>query len=208
VSETSFFLSESKAKITAVIREVESQTSAELVVAAKHASGRYREADYLAGFLLALATLCALLFLPVSFSMVAMPVDVAVAFALGALFTANVPPLRRLLLSQRRLREQVHAVARETFVDRSISRTSGRNGILVFVSTFERTAMVVPDIGVDTKSLGEPWVATVGRIERAARERDLEAFLLALRSLGPTLGAAMPHQADDVNELPDEVDES
>jgi uncharacterized membrane protein len=78
----------------------------------------------------------------------------------------------------------------------------------VLVSTFERTAMVVADIGVDTRALGEPWAAAVARIEKAAAALDLDGFVTALTSLGPMLGAAMPHQPDDVNELPDEVDES
>ena len=208
MSEKSFFQAESKARITAIIKEVEAQTSAELVVAVKHTSGTYREADYLAGFLLALVTLCALLFLPVSFAITAMPVDVAVAFAVGAFFTANAPPLRRLLIPRRRLQVQVRAVAREAFVDRGVSRTKGRNGIFVLVSTFERAAMVVTDVGIDTKTLGEPWNAAVAAIERSAGGVDIDAFVEALRSLGPALADAMPHQADDVNELPDEVDES
>jgi putative membrane protein len=208
VSEKAFFQRESKARITGVIREVEAQTSAELVVAVKHVSGSYRDADYLGGFALALATLSALLFLPVPFSVASMPVDVALAFALGAVFTAHAPPLRRLLLSGRRREAQVRAAAREAFVDRGISRTSGRNGILVLVSTFERSAMVVTDVGIDTKALGDKWASAVSDVERAASVVDLDAFVEALRGMGPALAAAMPHQADDVNELPDEVDES
>jgi len=38
------------------------------------------------------------------------------------------------------------------------------------------------------------------------RRHDLDAFVEALRSLGPVLGAAMPHVAGSVNELPDEPD--
>jgi uncharacterized membrane protein len=32
---------------------------------------------------------------------------------------------------------------------------------------------------------------------------DLDAFLDALRTLGPALSASLPRAADDVNELPD-----
>jgi putative membrane protein len=208
VSEKAFFLSESKARITGVIREVEAQTSAELVVAVRHVSGSYRDADYLGGFALALATLSLLLFLPVTFSIASMPVDVAIAFVVGAVLTAHAPPLRRLLVRGSRRKTAVRAAAREAFVDRGISRTRGRNGILVFVSTFERSAVVVTDVGIDTKALGEKWVAAVSAVEGAASIVDLEGLIAALRTLGPPLGAVMPHRADDVNELPDEVDES
>jgi putative membrane protein len=208
MSERTFFLSESKARVTAVIREVEAQTSAELVVFVKHTSGSYRDADYLFGFALALATLCALLFLPVPFAVSTMPIDIVVAFVLGAFVTAHAPPLRRLLLSRRRRAASVHAAARATFVDRGITRTRGRNGILVFVSSFERTVSVVADIGVDTKALGAAWSTRVRAMEHAVARLDFERFVEGLRELGPILGAAMPHTADDVNELPDEVEES
>jgi hypothetical protein len=59
--------------------------------------------------------------------------------------SANVAPLRRLLVRQKRLEADVQAAARAEFYALGISRTSGRNGILVFLSTFERCTAVVPD---------------------------------------------------------------
>jgi putative membrane protein len=208
MSERTFFLKDSKARVTATIRDVEAQTSAELVVAVKHTSGHYRDADFLGGFLLSVATLCALLFLPVPFAIGAMPIDVVVGFLLGSFFTSHLPPLRRLLLRRARMDAEVHAVARAAFVDRGISRTKGRNGIFVFVSTFERTVEVIADIGIDAQALGDPWRTATAVVRDSVSHLDFDRFVEALRSLGPTLGAAMPHTADDVNELPDEVEES
>ncbi len=208
MSERTFFLKESKARVTAMIREVEAQTSAELVVAVKHTSGHYRDADFLGGFAFALAILCALLFLPVPFAIGAMPVDVVIGFVIGSFFTAHAPVLRRFFLTRRRIDAAVHVVACASFVDRGISRTTGRNGIFVFVSTFERTVEILADIGIDTKALGEPWRTATAQAREAVAGLDFDRFVEALRSLGPTLGAAMPHTADDVNELPDEVEES
>jgi putative membrane protein len=208
MSERTFFLPESKSRVTAMIRELEAQTSAELVVAVKHTSGYYRDIDFLGGLTVALATLCALLFLPVPFPIPAMPVDVVVGFLLGWFFTSHAPTLRRLLLTRRRMEAAVHVAACASFVDRGISRTKARNGILVFVSTFERSVEVIADIGIDRETLGEPWRLALVAARGAAAKLDFDAFVEALRSLGPTLGAAMPHTADDVNELPDEVEES
>ena len=74
-----------------------------------------------------------------------------------------------------------------------------------FVSAFERRCSVVPDIGIDAKKLGAEYTDTLGAIESAAKKMDLEAFLASVEKLGPVLGKAMPRSADDVNELPDEV---
>jgi putative membrane protein len=208
MSERTFFLPESKSRVTAMIRELEAQTSAELVVAVKHTSGHYRDVDVLGGFAVAWATLCALLFLPVPFAVPAMPIDVLVGFLLGWFFTSHAPPLRRLFLTGLRMGAAVHAAACTSFVDRGISRTKGRNGILVFVSTFERRVEVIPDIGIDSQSLGDPWRLGVAAAQAAVARLDFDRFVEALRSLGPALGAAMPHTADDVNELPDEVEEA
>jgi putative membrane protein len=208
MSERTFFLKESKARVTAMIRDVEAQTSAELVVAVKHTSGQYRDIDFLAGFAVALAILCALLFLPVPFAVGAMPIDVVAGFLFGAFFMAHASPLRRLLLSRRRIAASVHAVACASFVDRGISRTKGRNGVFVFVSTFERSIEVIADVGIDPQALGDPWHTGVAAARDAVSRLDFDRFVEALRTLGPPLGAAMPHMADDVNELPDEVEEA
>jgi putative membrane protein len=208
VSEVAFFGRERQARITEAIRAVEAQTSAEVVVAVRHASGVYREADYMGGAIVALATLAILLFSPVVFAVAWMPFDVAIAFAVGAVFTANVPFLRRILVPPKRRSGYVRAAAREAFVDRGVSRTAGRNGILVFLSTFEREAVVVPDVGIDAKALGEGWSKALLAIEASAKALDPDALESGIRALGPALAAAMPHRDDDVNELPDEVDAS
>jgi len=103
------------------------------------------------------------------------------------------------------LRANVARSARAAFYDLGISRTSGRNGILVFVSTFERSCVVLPDIGIDVAALGPGWSEACELLDRAVRQGRLPDFFLALRSLGPVLGKTMPRAEDDVNELPDEV---
>src|ERR1700722_5636654 len=157
MSERAFYLGESKARVTAVIREVEAMTSAELVVSVKHASSVYRDASYLVGFAVAMATLLAILFLPTTFALWATPVDVGVGFLLGVVVASSAPGLRRLLVSRKRMDAEVTAAASTAFLARGVSRTKGRNGILVFVSTFERTVVCLPDIGIDVGALGDSW---------------------------------------------------
>jgi putative membrane protein len=194
-----------KAEVAAAIRAIESATSAEVVVAVRARSGHYRHTDYLVGFALSFAALLVFLFDSHEFEIDWMPVDTLVAFALGTLLSAGVPPLRRFFTSRKLMRANVATAARAAFVELKIARTSGRSGILVFVSKFERRVEVVPDIGVDPVVLGPAFADAVDALDAALRSRaSFPKFLDALRSLGPVLGKALPRLEGDVNELPDE----
>jgi putative membrane protein len=209
MTERSFYLAESKARVTDAVREVEAQTSAELVVAVRHSSDAYRDIDYSVGFAVALAALALLLFSDVPYRVDWMPVDIMVAFLVGVFAAQRAPPLRRFLLGARRAKGTVETAARAAFYDRGIAHTHRRGGILVFVSTFERKVVVLPDVGVDAALLGEPWTLAIRSLEDAiVGGLDFERFAAGLRSLGPVLAKALPHHEGDVNELPDEVDAS
>ncbi len=64
MAEGDFLLPQAQDEARRVIAAIERETSAEVVVTVRRVSGRYREADYLAGFILSLAALVALLFVP------------------------------------------------------------------------------------------------------------------------------------------------
>jgi putative membrane protein len=201
-----FFTTETKAKVAAAIKAIEAQTSAEVVVAVRHRAASYREAAYLFGFLCAVGALGVLLFARQPFALETIPLDVVVVFALGAFVGDRIMFIERLLSSGRVQREALHRAACAAFVDVGISRTKGRNGILVFASMLERGVAIVPDVGIDPKALGEGWSKACAELAGSLQQgADLPRFLRALEGLGPVLAKAMPHMADDVNELPDEM---
>lgn len=203
--EVDFFRDEAKSRTAQAVKAVEAQTSAEVVVAVRRRSGDYRVFAYHFGFgALAVVTLY-LLVTPQVFSIGAIAVDALAAFAIGALVCANVEPLLRAVTRGKTRRANVETAARAAFFDLGISRTSGRNGILVFVSTFERTIAVLNDVGIDVAALGSGWASARDSMARAVERKDFDGFIAALTSLGPVLGGSMPRAADDVNELPDEV---
>lgn len=206
MSEGAFFREQAKQQAKEAVEEIESHTSAEVVVALRKTCGHYRHADYLFGALAALGTLGAMLFLPWEFPLWSFVVDVVVAFALGAVVCATWPTLRRLLVWPPLRRRNAETAARAAFVDLGISRTTGRSGILVFVAMFERHVEVVADIGIDPAALEAGWGETLRDLRAAVGlSPDFPRFVAALRKLGPLLGGPYPRSADDVNELPDEV---
>ena len=205
--EAAFFEAPAKKRVTQAVKTFERETSAELVVSVRRKSGSYAQADLTFGAIVGLAALSLLIFLPQEFAPETMPLEVLLAFALGALACAHIDPLRRLLTPNKTLGENVHNAACSAFMRLRIGRTSGRNGVLVFVSTFERRVEIVCDVGIDPAALGDAWQKGLARVAETVSARlDVEAFAASLEALGPIIGAKMPRQADDVNELPDDVD--
>ncbi len=205
MSEKDFFTKEIKDKAKKAIEHVEKHTSAELVVTVRRDSGFYRYADYLCGFVSSLVALFLVLFLPRDFAVETMPIDVAFAFVLGTLVSVYISPLRRLLARKAHMEKAVAMAAKAAFVDQGISRTSGRNGMMVYVSAFERRVEVVCDIGIRPAELGHTWIEWQDRLNATISGMDTERFLATLRELGQLLGPSMPRRADDVNELSDDV---
>ena len=205
MSERSFYEERAKRDARAAVDAIEAQTSAEIIVCLRGASGRYRDADYLFGFLSALGALAVLLLQGRPAPAVTLPAGVVAGFFLGTALSANLAPLRRLLLFRRRRLQEVRTAARAEFVDMGVSRTRDRTGILLYISMFERRVEIVADIGVDPGALGPEWKAAVTALEESLTPRpDVERLLAAMRALGPVLGRGLPRSSED--DEPDEPD--
>jgi uncharacterized membrane protein len=103
--------------------------------------------------------------------------------------------------SKEKRKEAARSAARSSFVDLGVTKTKGRTGVLILVAVFEKRAEIVCDIGVESSVVG----AAGDRMQEAVERFDFDAFVTALESMGPPLAKALPRQADDENELSDEV---
>jgi putative membrane protein len=204
MSAAVLFGDDAKKRVAAAIHHVEKQTSAEVVVMVRRTSGRYGHANVTAGSVAGITMLVFVLFHPKVVPLAAIPIDVVLAFAAATITTAYVDPLRRLFVGARVMNEAVLTAARAAFVERGISKTRGRTGILVYVSTFERRLEIVHDVGCDASTATDAWARATRGLHEAIASSDLGAFVEALRALGPALAADLPALEDDVNELPDE----
>jgi putative membrane protein len=200
VGEAAFYTDAARKQVTDAVVDVEACTAAEVVVVVRRTSGTWREVDLAVGALAGFAVLLLVLFHPKPIPVIAMPVDVVLGFVAGAVLCANLSVVKRALLPRRRVRTQVLAMARAAFVEQGVSRTTGRTGLLVYVSTFERRVEVVTDVGVDPGAVQVELDAVRASLDAGA---DLARFLGAVRALGPALGRTLPRSEDDVNELPD-----
>lgn len=205
MSLASFFADSSRDAVVRAVQEVESVTSAELVVVVRVRSGRYPQSHARCGALFAFVALLLLLFLPQEFALVAIPVNVAFGFALGWAISRFTPPVERLFATRGEMLDRTRLAARAELVDGGITETSGRTGLLVYVSALEGLTQIVGDVAVQRVRADPGLRAVEERIIDAAHRRDPAAFVEALRALGPVLAGPLPRSADDVNELADGV---
>ena len=205
MSEAAFFRDDARQRAARAVRAVEAQTSAEIVVAVRRKSGDYRLVGYHFGLLLLVAVVAYMLVAPSVFTIGVMALDGLLAFLIGVVACHAIGALTRALTPSKSLQANVETAARVAFYDLGIGRTTARNGILVFVSTFERRHAMLPDVGIDPQKLEPAWSRASEQMAAALRARHPERFFAALESLGSVLGELMPRAADDINELPDEV---
>lgn len=192
--------------VTGLVKEIESKTSAEIVVVVRAISGRYLHADLVVGAIFALAWVCVFLFHPAPFDDDLVPAQMLAAFVLGMLLSVFFSPIRRLLTPTTWRNENVDRTAKAAFVENGVFRTSARTGLLVYVSVFERRVFLVGDVALESQELHETLSKTKSDLEASFEANDgLTAFVAALRELGTKLEKALPRRENDVNELEDRV---
>src|SRR5439155_582055 len=144
----------------------------------------YLHADLIFGAFVALALLCVFLYHPDEFDFTYFPAEQLVAFLLGSVVCAHVPPLRRALAGKKLRKERVATAAKAAFVDKGVSKTRAHTGVLVYISAFEHDAYVVLDVGLDPKKLGEPLDRAREELSLAATAGNLDDFVRGLEKLG------------------------
>lgn len=201
-----FLTDESKAALSAAVQAIESCSSAELVVAVRPRSGSYLHADLIFGILAGLASLAVLLYSRWEFALVWFLVDPVLVGTLAGLAASRSDVLRRAFTRLATRRRRVDTAARSTFVERRVHGTTGRTGILLYVSVLEREAALVVDAGVEALAVTDAWRKAAGEIENAVRQgADGTAVATRLHDLAILLGPALERSAEDVDELPNEV---
>lgn len=132
---------------------------------------------------------------------------VLAAGALGAVSTAFVAPLKRLLAGGPLLDREVHRRAMLAFVEEEVFNTRDRTGILLFVSLFEHRIEVLGDAGINQNVTPDEWAGVVGRIREGIKAGKLaEGLVAAIEMCGDLLErGGVEIRPDDINELSDDV---
>ena len=84
--------------------------------------------------------------------------------------------------------------------------TRHRNGALIVMMARMKKVVIIGDSGFDAMVPPNYWIDAVAAMVRQMRDAGpLEAMRGGLRRLGDTLSTHWPRDADDSNELPDEI---
>jgi len=103
---------------------------------------------------------------------------------------------------ERRVRRRAVALFRAA----AESRTTGRTGILIYLSVAERRAEIVADDAILKVTTPETWGEAMTALILELREgRAAEGLVKAIGMVGAVLSEHFPRAADDVNEIPDKL---
>ncbi len=103
-------------------------------------------------------------------------------------------------------REPVYGHAQKVFQRIGMTKTSERNGVLIFLATGNRKFAVLGDVGINEKVPEGFWNDVVGIMqEHFKRNKFAEGISEAVVRIGEKLKAYFPYHASDTNELSDGI---
>jgi putative membrane protein len=202
------FLDEAaRAAFGRAVEAIEGVSAVEVVISFRQRSSRYLHANVIVGAAIAFAGLATMLFAQASFGLLSILFD---PFILGLLVGAAVeltPAIKRVLTPHKLRHFHVTRGARSAFVERGVHNTTGRSGLLVYLSWLEQDVALVPDGGL-AASLDAAELTKMEDQLTAAMGEGGAAVAKVLEGLATRFHQAMPRAEGDVNELPDAIDEA
>jgi putative membrane protein len=194
-----------KQAIADAVKRAESTTSGEIVFAVTNDSGRYPQAALQGALAGSIVSALIYLVLPVSHTISVLLWTEIIAFAL---FYPLIPhfPWRRWFIRAQEMEECVRDAAFREFYTSGLYKTRDSNGVLIYLSCFERRVVVLGDKGIHEK-MGDPhWSGVRDRIITGIKQgKAAEGICAAVESCGQALAEHFPLRPDDINELPDQV---
>jgi uncharacterized membrane protein len=98
--------------------------------------------------------------------------------------------------------------AQEVFQNLGMANTALHDGVLIYLATKDRKFAIIGDEGIHRAVPPNFWDEAKDKMEQLFRAGKFkEGVCLGIALAGEHLAQFFPHQADDVNELPDEISE-
>jgi putative membrane protein len=137
--------------------------------------------------------------------MAALFAALALAFLLVRYLLA-LPRLRMALTPGATKTRRVRRRAVELFRAAAERRTTGRTGVLLYLSLLERRAEIVADEAIHSKVAPEVWGdAMAALLAEVKNGRPADGMIKAVQLVGGVLAEHVPLGQGDVNELPDRL---
>jgi putative membrane protein len=123
-----------------------------------------------------------------------------------ALLILKWMPLRLALTPPATKHRRVRRRAISIFKAAAERRTTGRTGILIYLSMGERRAEIVADEAILKVTDDHTWGEAMSSLIEQVREgRPGDGIVAAIERVGEVLAEHFPRTADDTNEIPDKL---
>lgn len=190
-------------RVERAVEQVESVSSAEVVVSFCPSADSYLEADLRWSIVFGTVTLVFLIWSPFHFHPDWVPLNVLVMGFIGFFAGRKSWVMRRLLLSSKRIDEAIERAARAQFLELGVDQTRERTGLLLLVCRFERRLFLFPDSKLRKELSPVFWTELNGSQGRFRSEEELLSGITAvLEKITGPLRRQCPRRDDDVDELP------
>lgn len=210
------FNEQQRQHIERAVVEAEAKTSCEIVPVVATASGRYDRPEAIIGLLMATLTAIAIWIIfprqsnelgswggtSLVVELLTLVAGIVIAFVIGVAVGSRIGRLRRLFTSRKEMLEEVSTRAREIFFDTRVHHTRGATGVLIYLSLFERMAVVLGDQEVMDK-LGQKFLDELcEQLTDGLKQGSLEdALTSVITHAGEQLAGPLPRAEGDVDEL-------
>ncbi|WP_019866870.1 hypothetical protein [Methylovulum miyakonense] len=188
------------------IKHIEKNSHIEMVVVLRPRSADYRDIAWVWGVFGAWLGFTYVMFAPEYFSD-----DIVYATPIAAFLSgfalAHFPLLTRLSIKKARLEKSVVTMARAIFQKGGIQHTQAKIGVLVYVSWLEKRVVLLADKGAEMALPVSEWKTLHADFQGIFHERKpLDALITQLEKSQPVFSRHLPPIANDINELPDDLD--
>ncbi len=206
-----FLTEEEKREIETCVKEVEKNTSGEIVPLVVSASYHYPMSNMIGALIfgLLISVVVTLVFSirkswggVTALDLWLFPAVFAVSFLLFHELIKRISWLKRIFITKAEINEEVEEAALTSFYRNGLNNTRDRTGILIFISVFERRAFVLADEGINAKVDTGVWQEIVGTVVQGIRQRrQAQGICRAVRRCGDLIRKAFPIKSDDTDEL-------
>ncbi len=99
-----------------------------------------------------------------------------------------------------------HSIALDAFHSLGMHKTKHKTGVLIFILFDEKYFDVIADEGIHKKIPDEKWKEIELKITEEFKKGNFSGTIIhVLTEIGKVLAKEFPNEADDTNELTDEI---